>query len=61
MLRGLQRRLPHRVVPLSLKDDNGLTIPAVASLSLGTGRTTELQGTIHLVNFAVYVFTTVVP
>jgi Ca2+:H+ antiporter len=33
----------------------------VASLSLGTGRTTILQGTVHLVIFAVYLFTTVVP
>lgn len=33
----------------------------VASLSLGTGRTTVLQGAIHLVIFAVYLFTTVVP
>ncbi|BAU94041.1 calcium/proton antiporter (plasmid) [Methylorubrum populi] len=33
----------------------------VATLSLGTGRTTVLQGIIHLVIFAVYLFTTVVP
>jgi Ca2+:H+ antiporter len=33
----------------------------VASLSLGTGRTTVMQGTVHLVIFAVYVFTTVIP
>ena len=33
----------------------------VASLSLGTGRTTVLQGTVHLVLFAVYLFTTIVP
>ena len=33
----------------------------VASLSLGTGRTTVLQGTVHLVIFAAYLFTTVVP
>jgi Ca2+:H+ antiporter len=33
----------------------------VATLSLGTGRTTVLQGMIHLVIFAVYLFTTVVP
>jgi Ca2+:H+ antiporter len=33
----------------------------VASLSLGTGRTTVLQGAVHLVIFAVYLFTTVVP
>ncbi|MGZ8285413.1 MAG: hypothetical protein ACXW27_10715 [Allosphingosinicella sp.] len=33
----------------------------VASLSLGTGRTTILQGVVHLVVFGVYLFTTVVP
>lgn len=33
----------------------------VATLSLGTGRTTVLQGAVHLVLFAVYVFTTIVP
>lgn len=33
----------------------------VTSLSLGTGRTTVLQGTVHLVIFAVYLFTTIVP
>ena len=33
----------------------------VAALSLGTGRTTVLQGAIHLVIFAVYLFTTVIP
>lgn len=33
----------------------------VATLSLGTGRTTVLQGTVHLVIFAVYLFTTLVP
>jgi Ca2+:H+ antiporter len=32
----------------------------VATLSLGTGRTTVLQGAIHLVIFAVYLFMTVV-
>ena len=32
-----------------------------AALSLGTGRTTLMQGTVHLVLFAVYLFTTVVP
>lgn len=32
-----------------------------ATLSLGTGRTTYLQGAVHLVIFAVYLFTTVVP
>ena len=33
----------------------------VATLSLGTGRTTVLQGMVHLVIFVVYLFTTVVP
>ena len=33
----------------------------VATLSLGTGRTTVLQGMVHMVIFAVYLFTTVVP
>ena len=33
----------------------------VATLSLGTGRTTVLQGAEHLVIFAVYLFTTIVP
>ncbi|HXE28339.1 MAG TPA: hypothetical protein VN656_07475 [Stellaceae bacterium] len=33
----------------------------VATLSLGTGRTTVLQGAVHLVIFAVYLFTTMVP
>lgn len=33
----------------------------VATLSLGTGRTTVLQGAVHLVIFAVYLFTTVIP
>lgn len=33
----------------------------VASLSLGTGRTTILQGVVHLVIFGVYLFTTLVP
>lgn len=33
----------------------------VASVSLGTGRTTVMQGTIHLVLVAVYLFTTIVP
>lgn len=32
-----------------------------ATLSLGTGRTTVLQGTVHLVIFGVYLFTTIVP
>jgi Ca2+:H+ antiporter len=33
----------------------------VASLSLNTGRTTVLQGVVHLVIFAVYLFTAIVP
>ena len=33
----------------------------VSTLSLGTGRTTVLQGAVHLVIFAVYLFTTLVP
>jgi Ca2+:H+ antiporter len=33
----------------------------VASLTLGTGRTTMVQGVIHLVIFATYLFTTLVP
>ena len=33
----------------------------VATLSLGTGRTTVLQGVVHLVIFATYLFTTIVP
>ena len=33
----------------------------VATLSLGTGRNTVLQGVTHLVIFAAYLFTTIVP
>jgi Ca2+:H+ antiporter len=33
----------------------------VSTLTLGTGRTTVLQGSVHLMIFAVYLFTTVVP
>jgi Ca2+:H+ antiporter len=33
----------------------------VAGLSLGTGRTTVLQGMVHLMIFGVYLFTTIVP
>lgn len=33
----------------------------VAGLSLGTGRTTILQGMVHLMIFGVYLFTTIVP
>ncbi len=32
-----------------------------AALSLGTGRTTVLQGAVHLVIFGVYLFTTIIP
>ncbi|WP_183982807.1 calcium:proton antiporter [Sphingomonas jinjuensis] len=43
----------------------GITLLAlslfVATISLGTGRTTILQGVVHLVIFAAYLFTTVVP
>jgi len=38
----------------------GLTL-LVATLSLANGRTTILQGAVHLVIFGVYLFTTVVP
>jgi Ca2+:H+ antiporter len=33
----------------------------VSTLSLNTGRTTVLQGAVHLVIFAVHLFTVVVP
>jgi Ca2+:H+ antiporter len=33
----------------------------VSTLSLANGRTTILQGVVHLVIFGVYLFTTVVP
>ena len=33
----------------------------VATLSLSTGRSTIMQGTVHLVIFAVYLFTAIVP
>lgn len=46
-------------------DHKGMVLLAltllVATLSLGTGRTTVLQGVVHLVIFAVYLFTTIVP
>lgn len=53
-------------LPLTLGiDARGMTLLAlslfVAVLSLGAGRTTVLQGAVHLVIFAVYLFTTVVP
>jgi len=38
----------------------GLTL-LVATSSLATGRTTVLQGMVHLVIFGVFVFTTLVP
>ena len=38
----------------------GLTL-LVATLSLGVGRTTLLQGVIHLIIFAVFLFTAIVP
>ena len=34
---------------------------AVTTLTLGTGKTTVLQGAVHLLIFAVYLFTTIVP
>jgi Ca2+:H+ antiporter len=46
-------------------DPKGLTLLGlsllVAVLSLGTGRTTVLQGVVHLVIFAAYLFPTIVP
>ncbi|WP_214655081.1 calcium:proton antiporter [Sphingomonas albertensis] len=53
-------------LPLALGiDAKSMTLLAlslfVATLSLGTGRTTVLQGVVHLVIFAAYLFTTVVP
>lgn len=53
-------------VPLSLGiDAKSMVLLAlsmvVSVLSLGTGRTTVLQGVVHLVLFAVYLFTSVVP
>lgn len=52
--------------PLSLGlDQRGITLLAVslmvAMLSFGTGRTTILQGAVHLVLLAAYIFTTIVP
>ncbi|MBM3487724.1 MAG: ionic transporter y4hA [Alphaproteobacteria bacterium] len=50
------------VLGLEPKDSILLAISLlVAALSLGTGRTTVLQGAVHLVLFAVFVFTTIVP
>jgi Ca2+:H+ antiporter len=53
-------------VPLALGLDAKATVLLVfalflSTISLGTGRTTILQGVVHLVLFAVYLFTTVVP
>ncbi|MES2058370.1 MAG: ionic transporter y4hA [Pseudomonadota bacterium] len=53
-------------LPLSLGiDAKGITLLGlslmVSILSLGTGRTTVLQGVVHLVIFAAYLFTTIVP
>ena len=52
--------------PLALGLDGKATVLlaltlAVSTLSLGAGRTTILQGAVHLVIFAVYLFTTVAP
>lgn len=52
--------------PLALGLDGKATVLLlltliVSTLSLGAGRTTVLQGAVHLVIFAVYLFTTVVP
>jgi Ca2+:H+ antiporter len=50
------------VLGLDVKATALLALPLlVATLSLGTGRTTVLQGAIHLVILGVYRFTTVVP
>jgi Ca2+:H+ antiporter len=50
------------ILGLDIKDMVLLTLTLfVATLSLGTGRTTILQGVVHLVIFAVYLFTVVVP
>jgi Ca2+:H+ antiporter len=50
------------VLGLDVKGMTLLTLTLiVATLSLGTGRTTVLQGAVHLVIFTVYLFTTVVP
>jgi Ca2+:H+ antiporter len=50
------------VLGLDLKGMSLLALSLlVATLSLGTGRTTVLQGAIHLVIFAVYLFTMIVP
>lgn len=47
---------------LDLKEEILLALSLlVAALSLGTGRTTVMQGAVHLVIFAVYLFTAIVP
>jgi Ca2+:H+ antiporter len=53
-------------LPLAMGiDPKGMTLLAlslfVTTISLGTGRTTVLQGVVHLVIFAAYLFTTIVP
>jgi len=53
-------------LPLAMGiDAKGMVLLAlslfVTTISLGTGRTTVLQGVVHLVIFAAYLFTTVVP
>jgi Ca2+:H+ antiporter len=53
-------------VPLALGIDNKSMVLLllslwVAQLSLATGRTTVLQGAVHLILFAVYLFTSFVP
>lgn len=53
-------------IPLALGIDPKSTILLclslfIASLSFGTGRTTILQGVVHLVIFATYLFTTLAP
>jgi Ca2+:H+ antiporter len=52
--------------PLTLGIDAKSTVLLVLSIlvatqSLSTGRTTVMQGTVHLMLFAVYLFTTIVP
>lgn len=53
-------------IPLSLgMDPKSMTLLGlslfIATLTLGTGRTTVLQGTVHLVIFATYLFITIIP
>jgi Ca2+:H+ antiporter len=53
-------------IPLSLGiDPKGMALLGlslfIATLTLGTGRTTVLQGTVHLVILATYLFMTIVP